>query len=376
MNIAILTHPLRNNYGGLLQNYALQMILNELGHTPITLDYTPRNQYNITKKILSIIKRLILKAKGERISWRGWQTAKEMAFISKNTKGFIHSYIKTTEPFYLDNIANILPRNIDAIIVGSDQVWNPNYAKPIEKFYLSDFTNFKGKRIAYAASFGTEDWLYNDNETTICSKLLSEFDGISVRELSGIDFVRKKFSQKASLVLDPTLLIEKKYYEEIAKHSDIVFSKETMMCYVLDKSLQKDQIINKASKHLGLEAVQIMPKANFNEVGPRGLDSCIFPSVEDWLKGFIDSKFVITDSFHGTVFAIIFNKPFISILNRERGADRFYSLLDALGLSDRLITSNDDLSKIIDKSIDFNTVNNILYKEKIKSINFLTQSLC
>lgn len=118
-----------------------------------------------------------------------------------------------------------------------------------------------------------------------------------------------------------------------------------------------------------------MAKEKFNDVGPNGLQFCVFPPVEDWLKGFRDSDYVITDSFHGTVFAIIFNKPFITILNRERGVDRFNTLLGLFGLSDRLITSHDELERIINKPIDFKMVNQRLHEEKIKSIDFLNRHL-
>ena len=118
-----------------------------------------------------------------------------------------------------------------------------------------------------------------------------------------------------------------------------------------------------------------MAEYSYKDVGRENIQKCIFPPIEQWIKGFMDADFVVTDSFHGTVFSIIFNKPFVAIVNKERGAARFTSLLNMFGLSDRLVYSIDDIEKIYSKSIDYDHVNDVLRSKRIESLEFIYSNL-
>ena len=120
-----------------------------------------------------------------------------------------------------------------------------------------------------------------------------------------------------------------------------------------------------------------MPKRSFSEPGRKDINDCVFPPVEEWIKGFIDAEFVITDSFHGTVFSILFNKPFIAIANKRRGLARFESLLKLFGLSERLVLNYSiiQLEKMISQEIEWDNVNRILKDEQNKALNFSVTSL-
>lgn len=373
MKIAILTHPLGTNYGGMLQNCALQQVLEGLGHTPITINY--QFETSLKTKVLSFGKRLLLRIKGERIPLRVWLTRKEYLYITQFTRDFIKEHIKVSELFFLDKIKKQDFGDIDAIIVGSDQVWrgsNPN----IEKFYLCDFVNNDIIKIAYAASFGVDYWEMTPKLTARCAKLASLFRAISVREQSGASLCKNFLGVDAQFALDPTLLLNADYYSRIIGEKEIESNKDKYLyTYVLDNAPYKTQITEKLSEKLSLNTHSVMVRKYFKEVGYSGLSDCVYPPVEQWLRGFKDADFVVTDSFHGTVFSIIFHKPFISIVNKKRGADRFVSLLSMLGLEDRLVDNADDALRQVESPIDFETTDIILDGLRKSSMTFLKDNL-
>lgn len=374
MKIAILTHTLSTNYGGLLQNYAMQTILRDLGHDTITLNH--QDDIPAKTKFLSIASRLLKRLSGGEIPLRVWPTKLEKEIIAQNTKPFIEKYINTTSEFKMRSILEHAPKDIEAIIVGSDQVWNAHYIKPIEQFYLSDFRDAEIIRVAYAASFGMNSWLYTTEETSKCSELAKGFNAISVREDRGIEYCKDYLGVNAELVLDPTLLIGRSRYTSIVESAKLPpIPDKIMMTYVLDKSPEKMSIVDYVAQTLGLKVHSVMAGDHFKNVGSNQLEKCIFPSVEEWLQGFMAAEFVVTDSFHGTVFSIIFNKPFIAILNKGRGSDRFTSLLNMINLTSRLVTSVDETKNALASNIDYKEVNRLLENKRAKSIEFLITNL-
>lgn len=378
MKIGILTLPLHNNYGGILQAYALQKVLKDMGHEVWTVDL-PFRKTPIYIKILSIIKRILIKyVLGKKTVVRTWPTKKEEQIISQNTRKFINDYIKSTEPIFVGKIHELNKYNFDAYIVGSDQVWRPKYSPHLPYFFLSFLINDDViKRIAYAASFGTEEWELNKKETEIAKDNISKFNSISVREESGVILCKDHLNVKAELVLDPTLLLTKEDYINQFNLSEDNNDNE-MLIYVLDKTKFKTECIKAISKHLKLNTFATTPKYKFGEVSAKKLHIMIFPPVTEWIQGFKSAQFVITDSFHGTVFSIIFNKPFLVIGNESRGLSRFKSLLKIFNLEDRLISEKTGLNTIMQlskKEIDFNEVNKTLQMWRKKSFNYLVNNL-
>lgn len=373
MRIAILTHPLGTNYGGMLQNYALQHVLKQMGHTPVTLNYQFDTSWRI--KILSLGSHVLKRLKGGKVPLRAWPTKKEYEQITQHTKRFISDHIEATEPFLLDDINKQDFGKIDAIIVGSDQVWRGSHPA-VPHFFLSDFKDAGCKKIAYAASFGVDFWEFSDENTELCKKLIKQFDAISVRENGGVALCKQYFYVKPQLVLDPTLLLEKNDYYSLQNISNMPSGEAPyMMTYVLDKTPEKQAIIDSISKKSGFSPRTVMVGNYFSEVGSRGVDSCVYPPVEDWIAGFKNANFVVTDSFHGTVFSIIFHKPFVAIVNRNRGADRFTSLLSQLNLENRLVESVEEAMVLLNSKIDYEAVDVALEDKRKKSINFLIEAL-
>lgn len=361
MRIGIITQPLRYNYGGLLQNFALQTILTQMGHEVITLDGEVKTTktkkyvfYNFLKKAFS----LFVDKDGRFLHI--WKHEFTTDILSKNTRCFIDKYIKVKK------IGHPKEVDYDALIVGSDQVWRPSYSN-LDEAFLSFAKKWKKvKRVAYAASFGSEVWEYSEEETIKCKRLVSLFDAVSVREKSGVTLCKNFFGIDALHVLDPTLLLFKEDYFKILSLDCIKKSDGNLFYYFLDPNNLKIDLLQKAEKELGLKAFTVNSKV---EDTTASLENRIQPPVEKWLRAFIDASFVVTDSFHGCVFSLIFNKPFMVIANSKRGRSRFESLLEMTHQQFRLIDGsvdsfkkfleypNVDLSAIKKYSIDFLAAN-------------------
>lgn len=327
MRIAIITLPLHTNYGGILQAYALQTVLQRMGHDVQHLQ--PKVEFHPLHPAWQMpfvwVKRLIRKCfLGE---WKLPIFEHPHRWMRRYTDVFIHQHIVMRS--LLDEEWNAsLAKDYDVFIVGSDQVWRPCYALPIARYFLSFLDDTcSNPRIAYAASFGTENCEFSANQILDCSKLLQKFSFVSVREQSGVEICKRIFGVQASHVLDPTLLLSKIEYQYLIK--DVHPSKGDLMIYILDEIISTEYRIKQFAHAEGLTPFRIIIKVGNLQV--KIIDSQQ-PPVEQWLRGFMDAKLIVTDSFHACVFAIIFNKPFICIGNNERGMTRFHSLLDLFGL--------------------------------------------
>ena len=373
MRIGIISLQLRYNFGGILQAYALQKTLKELGHKVVHIDehrfVTLGTWY---RKYPIYLKRAIRKYLfGENLIVKADVAINNtIKTIATHTEPFIDKYIKR---IFTKDFSNIKKENFDAFVVGSDQVWRAEYFfSKIENAYLDFAKEWDVRRIAYAASFGTDEWEYNKEQTANCSALLKKFNAVSVRESSATVLCKKKLGADALHVLDPTMLLEKEDYIKLLKETDTVQSNGNLFCYILDESTEKNTIISRISKEKGLTPFYVNSKYN-NAEAP--LEERIQQPVEKWLRAFYDAEFVITDSFHACVFSIIFNKPFIVYGNKERGYARFESLLTLFALEDRLVSSPDEVNKMLQTPIDWERVNYIHKQMKEKSLSFLVNNL-
>jgi len=379
MRIGIITQPLHTNYGGLLQNYALQQALKRLGHEPITLDQDFYNP-SILRIYLACIKTFILRlfGKGKNRTYPYHVSKTQKSTIRKNTDYFINKYIVKTQ--VLDTIEQFrkstIDKQLDALVVGSDQVWRPIYNRNVLCSFFDFAKDLSIKRLAYAASFGVDFWEFSQQQTEQAKELIRDFDAVSVREHSGIDLCRKYLYCDAVHVLDPTMLLDKEDYIRLVEEENEPISKGNLFTYILDESDEKKLIIEKVATELNLQPFTSMPKHKINKDTIKiDLKDCIYPPVTQWLYAFMDAKFVVCDSFHGAVFSVIFNKPFLIIGNKERGMTRFYSLLDTFGLRNRMIDSITDVELIVDAPINWEKVNQIREKMKNYSLEYLKINL-
>lgn len=373
MRIGILTLPLHFNYGGILQAYALQTVLERMGHE-VTLIERKQKPYKIVlwKIPLSYSKRLLKKLSGYKTTILLEKKLNNEFFhnlpiIQQHTDKFISKYIK--RKFY-DDFCEIKENDYDAIIVGSDQIWRPLYYPKIEDAFLNFTKNWDILRIAYAASFGTDRWEYTLHQTKRCGKLLHKFNLVSVRELSGIKLCNVHWGLSPELVLDPTLLLDVKEYVSLFRNTNTPPRHNNLLCYILDETKEKQELIKKIADEKNLNIFRVNSYAEDRDAD---LKNRIQPPVEYWLRGFYDAEFIITDSFHACVFSIIFKKPFIAYGNSNRGLTRFSSLLTIFGLQDRLITKIEQYKSL--KDIDYEYVYNILDEKRNESIKILSSAI-
>ncbi|MFX0558409.1 polysaccharide pyruvyl transferase family protein [Maribacter sp. CXY002] len=376
--IGILTLPLHNNYGGLLQAFALQKTIEAMGHEALLI-HNDVHDFPYLRKLLSLWKQTLFKAlKGTPIKMPDFTTNKQKKIIGIHTAKFVEKNIKKTALVSSKIRVRALDiYNFDAYVVGSDQVWRPSYT-PLISNYFYDFLKNKEsvKRISYAASFGVDQWLFSKEETLLCSSLAQKFDAISVREDSAVTLCEQKLGVNAIKSIDPTLLLSQNVYEDLIDDADVDEPKGKIFTYILDKSVANQQIVDKVTNSLKKNVFSIMPRKDMNNLNNKNLSEFVFPSVEEWINGFKHADFIITDSFHGTLFSIIFNKNFIAIGNNKRGLSRFSSILNQLGLQQRLVLGIEEITnRLIQEPVNYEMVNKELEKAKNESIAFLKQNL-
>ncbi len=355
MKIGILTQPLRSNYGGILQNWALQQVLIRLGHEPVTIGYGPYTRRERFSMYLRWLAHQILHTPGRKNVYKAGKDDYKFAALTD----FCFRNIAMTGGKLSCNERDWTKDACDAYIVGSDQVWRPCYNHEPSQLEAM-FGGFvpEGKPIiAYAASLGADKWEMTVEQTEMASRLVKRFSAISVRENDAVNLLKEKFGIDSVSVLDPTLLLGAKDYEKLFTIKQP--QAHTLAAYILDSTDEKITKIKEIAQRLGLRLQMV------GEPDPDGVK----PSIEIWLAGIASSDYVVTDSFHGTVFSIIFHRPFTILKNERRGSSRINSLLDNLNLTDRISPKADE------QPIDWASVDNRLAVWKAESMKFLTYKL-
>ena len=373
MRIAIITLPLHGNYGGILQNYALQTVLKRMGHTVETITLPWELRQPLWRKPLAYGKRFIKKfvlRQNIHIFYEQWYNATRPLLL-KNVWAFVGEQVVTRR---VNRFADINENDYDVLVVGSDQIWRPIYSyRPITDAYLSFAKDWKNvRRIAYAVSFGTAEWEYTSGQTAQCAALVRLFDGVSVREDSAVKLCKEHLHCKAVHVLDPTLLLGAEDYIRLFADRPLAAPRGQLLTYVLDETPEKARIIQKVANRYQYEVYRVNSRYE-DFMAP--LEERVQPSVEQWLKDFYDARFVVTDSFHATVFSILFEKPFIVIANKARGLSRIDSLLKMFGLEEHVVSSLAELDLSRDYGFETGRVQEVLQARRQTAMEFLKISL-
>lgn len=376
MRIAIITLPLHTNYGGLLQAYALKKTLEGMGHEVDVIDREVKFVMPPSWKMPFIYMKRIFQntiklGKGPEV-FKENRIAAELPVVGKELIDFTKKHI---DPRIVKDYRNLKMGEYDAYIVGSDQVWRPKYFGNIEDAYLKFTLSWNIKRISYAASFGTDQLEYEYQQLEACSRLLSRFDAVSVREASGVTLCDEWLDyERAQHVADPVMLIDKESYSSLASEAARRPAAGKMLLYILDKNPQKQAVVNRVSLWFedNVYDASVFPFERNVPVERRTV-----PSMEEWLSCFEDADFIVTDSFHACVLAIIFHKPFIVLGNQGRGLSRITSLLEYFGLESRLVhgIDPDDESDYYLSGIDWDDVDKRMNEFVRDSMDFLLRAL-
>lgn len=354
MKIGIVTFQKYNNYGAVLQCYGLQYVLKKLGHIPEFVDYKcdyiekPYRLVNLKKKgifnyIYGVIGYICYLPRKKKFS----KFREKMTYSKRMTREEIQK----------------VSLDYDAYITGSDQVWNHKLTNGDTTYFL-DFDKEK-KKYSYAASMGEVDLSTTDKESH--KKLLSDFSGILVRETMCAEYVNDILGLQAETVLDPTLLLDKEDWEAVCSTKKA--KGDYILVYQLGISPRVVNYVRKLKKETGLRVEYVpFPLGSFLSA------KCnVAAGPQEWLSLIKNAKYVVTDSFHGIAFSVIFNKQFwveVSGHHRNRRAEDFLKLL---GLEDRSIESA--LCENEQKTIDYARVNVVLKQQQEKSITLLKNML-
>ena len=373
--IAILTLPLHGNYGGNLQCYALCTVLQKMEYEVSVLNFEgkPKRWYKIP---FSFCVRLIRTIAGKKIeSFIHDRKMREDFILNQSAREFIATYIPLIKiNSSEESLKKVNEIPFDAYIVGSDQVWRIPYAYPsIESYFLNFVRNDSAKRISYAASFGTESEEFSKPQIERCGRLIEKFDAVSVRESSGVDLINTyQWKCKPVVLLDPTMLLEQKdYIDLIRKRKTEKTNNHKLFYYVLDVTEDKQKLIDFVADELQLKSFTVNKSYSKKEK----IENRLLPPVEDWLSAFLDAEFIVTDSFHGCVFSILFNKPFVVYGNEERGMARFKSILSLFNLTDRIVFRFEEYQQKQLSPINWDEITRILNNEREKSTAFLLSNL-
>ncbi|PVD52648.1 polysaccharide pyruvyl transferase family protein [Terrimonas sp.] len=351
--------PRNNNYGGILQGLALQTFLKDNGYNAFLIQRVA-NRPSILFKVRQAVQKLL----GNKPS-----SYNDRERVSLHLDAFVDKFFNPVtniidNPNQMKKIA--AQYGLDAVVVGSDQVWRKLYNDDRKSNFFLDFVPDNTIKLSYAASFGVDTWDYTIQETQEYKNLLKRFKAVSVREESGVELCKKHLDTDAIAVIDPTLLMSRKFYEDIIDKEKAKRHNGNLLIYMISKSESAGSVRNKI--------VQDLNCIPFN-VGRTEVNQ-VFPPVGEWLRGFKDAEYIFTDSFHGCAFSIIFNKPFLIWGNKKTGVTRYQSLLNKLGLIDRLILDEKDYNPDIwSRPIDWEHVNNIIGLEKEKSIKFFQANI-
>ena len=350
MKIRILTQPLGQNVGGILQNFALMATCKKYSENVKTFNIPmPLGVFFPALKYGACIKRLFLKIFVNRKIFVRWWLEKCIQIPQRSDLIDVEKCSELCNHDLSDSF----------FIFGSDQVWRKEMSPDIMTFFGS-FLKDNIPRIAYAASFGVDYWQFNKSETEKIVSLLKNFKAISVREESAVQLL-KECGVDAQLVLDPTLLLQADDYISLETEvSCRLADYKHVFLYCLDKHPLQDDVMSLVCEKKKISVMDVMENLQ----------------IDNWISGLRLSDYVITDSFHGTVFSILFHKNFIVVANENRGLTRLQSLLKMFGLENRLIMSFEkfDCEKL-DAEIDYESIDAILNQEREKSFEFLNNHL-
>ena len=376
MKIGVVTLHLHTNYGGILQAYALKSVMSSMGHDVTVFDLEDKIWFpKWWKAPLIYVKRGLFRAvkgkKGPEV-FREYRLRREYPVVSSHVSQFVNRQIA---PRMLSGYGQIKEGEYDAFVVGSDQVWRPCNFDRVQDAFLEFASGWNVRRLSYAASFGTSDLEYEYMQLEECSKLLADFDAVSVREDSAVKICDEWFDcENAVHVLDPVMLLTADQYRELAGPAASHKAKGKIATYILDLSKSKSGIVDFVTRCTGKEVadISVYPKDRSIPLNDR-----IVPPMEEWISAFDDADFVVTDSFHGCVMSILFHKPFLVASNHGRGLSRILSLLDMFGLGSRHVDGidPDDDGEGWLMDIDWDSVDTILEQWRGKSIGFLKNAL-
>lgn len=331
------TLDLFDNYGGVLQAYAMQRLLREQGLAPVT---EVRSRKRLSPGTIVWLLRGALKARNLD------QVVLPAAQNERNgmIRAFVEDNIATIEPIRSNIRRAILLRHVTFGVSGSDQIWRPAYTNVWRNLF--DFPGGEHlRKIAYAGSFGVDELSeFSDSDRERFGRLLQKFHAVSVRETSAQKLLKDNFNIDSTVVLDPTLVIDPKVWHDLADTAPGATLGPYLASMMLDHRGDVTQALNERAAADSLRVLEFYPPKITSQreyvTDPRRF---ALPTVASWLRTIRDAQLVVTDSFHVCLFSMIFKTPFICLKNQARGATRFDSLEGLLGIRQAFVVDPESI---------------------------------
>lgn len=360
MKVAVITRHAITNYGSLLQAFATQQVIEDIGHECEIIDYV-RDDESYRQ-----LERTLIAQKPE---WNRNPVKKAIYLILRQPESIASGkkieaeqskYLHLTKR-YTNTKAILEDKPIaDVYMTGSDQVWGPVADGTYDSAYCLSFTRSEDKRVAYAASFGRTDM--TSELKSYFKKWLGRYQHITVREDSAVAILRD-LGIHATQVLDPTLLLDSEYWNHFTRP----ITKKYILVYQLHNDKQLGAYAKRVSQELRLPLIRV--SASFHQIlRPGKMVWC--PTIGEFLSYIKNAECMITDSFHGTAFAINFNTPFVEVLPNNNTGTRNMSILQMTGLTDRILKDNEDVN-LAKEPIDFSYANQVVATKRKESLNAL-----
>lgn len=349
MRVAVLTFwDSRRNYGQVLQAYALQRYLRECGHDPYLIKYRhwkhKKNRSRVRKTLSDI---------GDRFATNPFDSFRKQLRFSKS--------------YWSNEDLVRQPPEADIYIVGSDQVWNPNFIVPVEPYFLR-FGDADVPRIAYAASFGHQD--LPDECKEAFAHHLKTLDAISVRETSGVQICNELGIRNARYVVDPVFLLRVEDWDALSRDAPNRKQGSTANCFIYTIKSRGIPLLESAEDYLESSAQFYRTKLTLHSnEKPKNQ-----PGISEWLRKIQTADLVVTNSFHATAFCIIFHTNFIALLasgESEGMNQRLINLLESVGLSEKILQTDTDIESRIESPIDWDAVDAKIAMLREDSENYL-----
>lgn len=363
MKVAVITRHGVPNYGSLLQAIATQQIFTQLGCECEIIDYIrfdehySRREYTLLSQKKEWKNNIIKKAVYLAIR------QPESIFAGRKFQKEQRNYLNLSQRYSSLNELKLVPPRADIYVTGSDQVWGKTENGTYDETYCLSFT--EGTKISYAASFGNVT--ANSELNKLFKNLLSEYSCVMVREEEAVRYL-DSIGIASKQVLDPTLVLGTEFWN---KYLEPIRYEDYILIYQIHSDSKLDKIAEKIAKMTNKKLIRV--SATFHQILRSG-KFIYLPSIGQFLSYIKNANMLITDSFHGTAFAINFNVPFLEILPNSNTEERNKSLLRMFELDKRIVSSIDDIVDDIEK-IDYIKVNGILNENRKQSLDFLSNAI-
>lgn len=366
MKIGIITFwDSQDNYGQIMQCYALSTYLEKAGHNTVIIRYKP---YQKESRLARLKKLNPTHVFAYYKYHKEQKTLQQVIGVTRDFDGFRNKHLRYTDKVYygFEQLWHEDWSSFDAFVCGSDQIWSPKPDEQLNAYFLQ-FAPYKCLRIAYAPSFGRS--VLPEYYQAQLHSLLEHFDAISVRESEGVGFCEKA-NRYSQLVCDPTLLLTDSDYKKLTNRH---VRDNKVFCYLIkwDTLFPIDEVKRVVNKYNGIHYFCTNGQEQFFQYEKN-------QTIENWVESIQKSNLSLTNSFHGTVFSILSHTPFVAFpLTGEASAmnNRLTSLLTKLGLEDRIYSKGADLNSIVETPIDWDKVDARLNDFRVESEKFLLNAL-